>query len=110
MHASLRAALALISLAGCGPSEERFLERYFTLSCERLFDCYGSEDFPDVDACVAAYEVYLDDATTYYADCAYSVEDAQECLRAYRSLECEPDLDAIDELNEACRDVWTCPT
>ena len=92
---------ALVLLAACGVSEERFKEQYASESCELLSSCDDDQvAFADQADCEIFYGMLLDSTT---ASCDYSAEDASACLKAVQAASCDAAVAGV----AACSSVYS---
>ncbi len=103
------AALAIASslLPGCGPSLEKFPEKYWKAKCEWMAECEGGY-YGDADECIAVYKDVEDYYVDYYHDCGYDRGAASDCLKLYEDLGCNPSEGELAEFYEVCDAVWDC--
>ena len=92
---------AVVTLAACGYSEDRFNDDLTEAWCEHLVECDLTED--TIDECIAEAG---DEDTSDFADCDFDSQAARDCVQAVQGLEC-PDTGEFSMLPAVCGDVYT---
>ena len=111
----------LILLSACAPSEEKFEEKNYEITCELIFECTAEEDIQaakdlslwffgeDVEECTTilndtASEASDDTAVT--SELVYDKKAAKECLAELEALTCDDFSDSTVSA-PACENVYT---
>ena len=102
-----RSFFLLPLLVACGPSEDKFQDRFAESACETLMEC--SEDggdsgfslvfFENQEQCESFYSL----AWGFMGECDYDKKAAKECLKSLDDLTCDGALEGPS----ACDDVYT---
>jgi len=88
-------------------SDESYVHKFGTISCERMEECNKADFenlYDDQEECMQEWEANEDDWLDCLADCTYTPKDGSNSLAEYRNAECNDSQSVTDLIFDA----WSC--
>ena len=97
---AILAGLTLMTLAGCGIDETKFIPEYTQLYCEKYMECSDQavrvfDGIDDIDQCLGTVGPQIEAEVGY---CDYNPKAAKKCIKAMEAMTCPGEGQFLDDV------------